>query len=884
MALTNSMLVIDGKVVSGVSGGSASADIIAVEFNAASTYAAGDYVIYDDTLYKFTASKSAGAWDSTKVESTIVADELTDKADKVTSATNNNLAALDASGNLKDSGYSVSDLQTPATTAVAGLVKPDGTSILVDASGTISASVNLSNYIEKSATEGLVKNDGTIDESTFVRLKFGLTGNISAKTWNVDIQFSNKIWTDGENIYYSYNGAQYVLDKATSTWSAKTWTGLTIFNGQDVWTDGDNTYYSSYKQQWVLDKSTSTWSTKTWNNQPDGNDFYGSYTWTDGDNVYYSKSSSQYVLNKSTSTWSAKSWTGLTSFYNSSIWTDGDNIYYSSNSNQYVLDKSTSTWSAKTWNITINDGSCIWTDGTNIYYSAGNTHYVLNKSTGTWSTKTWTGLTSFYGSNLWTDGENVYYSSSSNNYVFDSVNENTNGLVKSDGTIDTNTYVQASDLSNYIEKSATEGLVMNDGSIDTSKHVHLQPTGYSGLTGEVQAKTWNGYTPSGGQYIWTDGENIYYSQNNNQYVLDKSTSTWNTKSWNSSIYPHGTYIWTDKENIYYSNSNLQYVLDKTTSTWSEKTWSGLTNFDGNRIWTDGENIYYSSSSTQYVLNKSNSTWSAKTWTGLTSFSGSSIWTDGDNIYYSNYNTQYVLDKTTSTWSTKTWSGLTNFRGDRIWTDGENIYYSNGEDQYVLNKSTSTWSAKSWTGLTSFSGNYIWTDGDNIYYSDSDNNAQYVFVSEDIYADGFVKTDGSIDTNTYAQTSDLPSAATSSALGLVKPDNSTITVDANGVIRSSYTGLVKTHYTITATNWSNSADASGYYTYTVTLSPSLDTTYPPNVYISGADANTFPTDTEKTQYGYLEECNLTASTTLVLYAKTKPDSTFYVYIEGQVLYT
>ena len=802
MALTNSMLVIDGKVVSGVSGGSASADIIAVEFNAASTYAAGDYVIYDDTLYKFTASKSAGAWDSTKVESTIVADELTDKADKVTSATNNNLAALDASGNLKDSGYSVSDLQTPATTAVAGLVKPDGTSILVDASGTISASVNLSNYIEKSATEGLVKNDGTIDESTFVRLKFGLTGNISAKTWNVDIQFSNKIWTDGENIYYSYNGAQYVLDKATSTWSAKTWTGLTIFNGQDVWTDGDNTYYSSYKQQWVLDKSTSTWSTKTWNNQPDGNDFYGSYTWTDGDNVYYSKSSSQYVLNKSTSTWSAKSWTGLTSFYNSSIWTDGDNIYYSSNSNQYVLDKSTSTWSAKTWNITINDGSCIWTDGTNIYYSAGNTHYVLNKSTGTWSTKTWTGLTSFYGSNLWTDGENVYYSSSSNNYVFDSVNENTNGLVKSDGTIDTNTYVQASDLSNYIEKSATEGLVMNDGSIDTSKHVHLQPTGYSGLTGEVQAKTWNGYTPSGGQYIWTDGENIYYSQNNNQYVLDKSTSTWNTKSWNSSIYPHGTYIWTDKENIYYSNSNLQYVLDKTTSTWSEKTWSGLTNFDGNRIWTDGENIYYSSSSTQYVLNKS----------------------------------------------------------------------------------TSTWSAKTWTGLTSFSGNYIWTDGDNIYYSDSDNNAQYVFVSEDIYADGFVKTDGSIDTNTYAQTSDLPSAATSSALGLVKPDNSTITVDANGVIRSSYTGLVKTHYTITATNWSNSADASGYYTYTVTLSPSLDTTYPPNVYISGADANTFPTDTEKTQYGYLEECNLTASTTLVLYAKTKPDSTFYVYIEGQVLYT
>jgi len=87
---------------------------------------------------------------------------------------------------------------------------------------------------------------------------------------------------------------------------------------------------------------------------------------------------------------------------------------------------------------------------------------------------------------------------------------NTTGLVKNDGTIDTNTYALASaipgvatastvgtvkpdgttitvdangtisssggDLSNYIQKSATEGLVKNDGTIDTSKHVHLQPT------------------------------------------------------------------------------------------------------------------------------------------------------------------------------------------------------------------------------------------------------------------------------------------------------------------------------------------------------------------------------------------------------------------------
>ena len=176
----------------------------------------------------------------------------------------------------------------------------------------------------------------------------------------------------------------------------------------------------------------------------------------------------------------------------------------------------------------------------------------------------------------------------------------TTGLVKNDGTIDTNTYAQTSDLpgtatssalglvkpdgttitvdangtisssggdlSNYIQKSATEGLVMNDGSIDTSKHVHLQPTG-SELSGEVQSKTWSGLNSFYGSLIWTDGDNIYYSNNTYQYMLDKTTNTWNTKIWNNQPNSFtGTDIWTDGDNIYYSNNNSQYVLDKSTST------------------------------------------------------------------------------------------------------------------------------------------------------------------------------------------------------------------------------------------------------------------------------------------------------------------------------
>ena len=58
---------------------------------------------------------------------------------------------------------------------------------------------------------------------------------------------------------------------------------------------------------------------------------------------------------------------------------------------------------------------------------------------------------------------------------------NTAGLVKNDGTIDTNTYLTSSSLSNYVAKSETSGLLKNDGTVDTNSysttsHTHGQVT------------------------------------------------------------------------------------------------------------------------------------------------------------------------------------------------------------------------------------------------------------------------------------------------------------------------------------------------------------------------------------------------------------------------
>ena len=446
--------------------------------------------------------------------------------------------------------------------------------------------------------------------------------------WLTDLD-RERIWTDGENIYYSCGTQQYQLDKTNSTWSEKTWNGLESFDGQFVWADGDNIYYSfGEKQYQLLDKTNSTWSEKIWEGLKD---FDGRNVWTDGTNIYYSaevataggegQQSFQYQLDKSTSYWSEKTWN--ISPDGASIWTDGTNVYCSSGRLHYQLDKNSLEWSSKEWpELTVLFASNFWTDGTNTYYSSGTSQYQLDKSNSTWSEKSWTGLTDFEGQYIWTDREHIYYS---------------------------NGYVQY-----QLDKS----------------------------TATWSEKIWNKGAPEGVE-IWTDGQHIYYSQGSLHYQLNKNTLTWTSKTWNGLTTFDGQFVWTDGNNVYYSNDAIQYQLDKSNSTWSEKTWTGLTDFDGRYVWTDGKNIYYSNETEQYQLDSLNSNWSEKTWNGLESFDGQFVWTDRENIYYSHGVEQYQLNKLTSTWKQKPWPGLIDANGQYVWTDGKNIYYSSSTSQHQL---------------------------------------------------------------------------------------------------------------------------------------------------------------------------------------------------------
>ena len=232
-----------------------------------------------------------------------------------------------------------------------------------------------------------------------------------------------------------------------------------------------------------------------------------------------------------------------------------------------------------------------------------------------------------------------------------------------------------------------------------------------------------------GEYVWNyDGDTYFLKRGvSTAYILNKITHLWErinfTWEGGTPSLQGGNRVWVDETNCYYSYQTNQYILNKAESKWYKKTWTGLTNFYGEGIWSDGTNIYYSMGDQQYVLDKANSTWDVKTWNGMTNFYGSRIWSDGTNIYYSKNDQssgQRVLNKATSTWETVTWyknTGSTfNPDGQSIWTDGTDVYYSNYSTQYVLNKSDMKWYPKTWTGLNSFNGSHIWNDGERVYYS------------------------------------------------------------------------------------------------------------------------------------------------------------------------
>lgn len=259
---------------------------------------------------------------------------------------------------------------------------------------------------------------------------------------------------------------------------------------------------------------------------------------------------------------------------------------------QFVFNPLTSKWDYISWNGDNNiDGRYVWSDGTNTYYSNYDKHYVLNRSNNTWEDKHWDGLIQFYGYNIWKDGNHIYHSYDFNDRQYE---------------------------------------LSQDGHTWIPKTWYIYEEGVRVEFYDIE-----------GKYIWTDGTDIYYSYGNQQYILDRSTSTWLDMPSDLSIYL-GDDVWYDGNHIYYNDYYSNLELDRTENKWVNKTWNDISFFYGSYIWTDGTDIYYSYDTDEYKLDRSASTWHPYTPVGIPSkqIRGDKVWYDGNNVYYSSNDTYF----------------------------------------------------------------------------------------------------------------------------------------------------------------------------------------------------------------------------------------------------
>ncbi len=196
----------------------------------------------------------------------------------------------------------------------------------------------------------------------------------------------------------------------------------------------------------------------------------------------------------------------------------------------------------------------------------------------------------------------------------------------------------------------------------------------------VAISSWNDLNAS---KFWTDGVALFYSvSNGNQLVYNETTRTWDTKTWNVP-YIDGTNIWTDGHNLYCTQQNNgQFKLvDATAGTWEATSFtntedsSNLVVQDGTRIFNIGGKIYYapfiSSTSKLFEFDSTNQTFTPITLPFSTS----------NYLYFFEIDGKYFVSYTKTIArqfdpSTNTFGSNINFLDiapNNIFSDGTNVY-------------------------------------------------------------------------------------------------------------------------------------------------------------------------------------------------------------------
>lgn len=258
----------------------------------------------------------------------------------------------------------------------------------------------------------------------------------------------DNIWYADGDVYETYFGTTYKLNKSTMTWTQVD-VGLSgnehsggIFDGNMVWYDGNNVYASKFSNHNThLDIYIFNHTTKKFDSHV-SQDYLAStpYIWKSGGNIYWSFNTGDLsdpahnlMWNRSTLKWELKSWTfseplqSPYGFMGNSVWTKYNGETYCTDHdndgrliNLFKLNLSTSTWTAIEPDGWVEAGDYYsWTDyDGKKHFSDGDEQYYMDQSTGKWVYHgDWVVLKHPYGPMVWTDGTSIYHSAYDSYYT-----------------------------------------------------------------------------------------------------------------------------------------------------------------------------------------------------------------------------------------------------------------------------------------------------------------------------------------------------------------------------------------------------------------------------------------------------------------------------------
>lgn len=300
-------------------------------------------------------------------------------------------------------------------------------------------------------------------------------------------------------------------------------------------------------------------------------------------------------------------------------------------------------------------------------------------------------------------------------------------------------------------------IVINGNTVWTSAPVYVEPTTWSVNNNITMPQTGNGFYA---RYIWSIGDNVYYSYTTNQKVYNKTNNTWSNKTWSGLTRITANRMFFIKRtaiSIYYANNvdSKMYQNGVATATLTPgNSWSQVTMTDG-----QPGNSYYDMIQgklgiyrDKYTFNPSTNAFtqniSVEGETSNNKFSVNFAFVDGEHIYGLRSNggstaaTYWVeLDEVNKIWKNTTINGNSqNASGQGYisgyWTDGYNVYATRRTnattpatyEQVKYDRDTKSFVTKVWSGINNnvgalytftIDGKIYMYDGTNVYQLDKD---------------------------------------------------------------------------------------------------------------------------------------------------------------------